>query len=105
MFTDRPSLRFEGGISGGKMAEHPRKILEQTLRELEHANVSIRIHAAKTLFWLGSESAVAPLIEALKDLNEGVRFQAAKSLAKLTPKDFGENYDEWKLWYAKSRSV
>jgi len=79
--------------------------LRETLKELTNSNVSVRINAAKILSWIGNESAIAPLIEALKDSNDGVRYQAARSLKKLTPKDLGENYNEWREWHVKIRGM
>ena len=52
---------------------------------------------------IGDKRAVEPLIEALKDEDEGARWLAAEALKKITGNDFGEDYEEWRKWYEKQK--
>jgi len=78
-------------------------ILPQILEELKDENWCVRSRAALRLGEIRDKKTVPPLIEALKDRSEYVRWHAADALKKITKQDFGEDYDEWKAWYEKNK--
>jgi HEAT repeat protein len=54
-------------------------------------NVNVKFSAAKALGKINSDQAISPLINALKDPDENVRFAAVSALLQLVPKVQGDN--------------
>jgi HEAT repeat protein len=78
--------------------------LEDYIQDLANSDVSVRIYAARALHWLEDDRALPPLVGALRDTNEGVRYQAANSLEKLTGQNLGIDAEAWEQWLAKRTS-
>jgi len=57
-----------------------------------------RKEAAKALAKIGDARALEPLIEVLKDSDEGMRLSALAALKIITPQDFPDDHGVWKRW-------
>jgi HEAT repeat protein len=78
--------------------------LDRLIEELQVRDIGTRIRAAKALGWIGDKTVIPPLLEALKDPDEGVRYQASLSLKEITKKDFGTDYAMWKDFCGRLKS-
>jgi len=61
------------------------------------------IPAAEAFGELKDPRAVEPLISALEGENSWVREEAAKALANITGKDFGEDDTKWESWWHENK--
>ena len=59
----------------------------------------VRVQAADGLAVLGMMEAVPDLIKALEDIDQSVRFAAARSLRRLTAVDLGPRPSRWQRWW------
>ncbi len=79
-------VAFCSSVAGGEPAKTPDQVAGRTVsgwsRDLEHANVFVRLRAAKTLGVFGPRAA-GSLIRALDDQDAGVRYWAASHLADM----------------------
>jgi HEAT repeat protein len=57
-----------------------------------------RRNVAWALGEVHDKRAISPLIQALNDESEDVRYQAAKALATITGQDFGNDSAKWREW-------
>jgi len=59
--------------------------------------------------WLGGlqgrDEAIELLIEALADVDRGVRQEAARSLSQLTGQSWGQNTAKWRQWWERRRAA
>jgi HEAT repeat protein len=85
--------KIEGGI--GRAIE----LLTIALTEGEAWN--IRENITWALGEMDDKRAIETLITALKDEDTSVRKSAARSLRKITGKNFGQNQAAWENWYNK----
>lgn len=69
--------------------------IDREIKRLNDKDPAVRMEAAKELGQLKEPQAVEPLIAALNDENESVRWRAAEALEKITGKDFGEDEKKW----------
>jgi len=82
-------------VESVEKTELHRMEVDRLIEELHHDELSIRINAARSLRWVGSDLVIPPLVGALRDAEEGVRFQALRALREITGKDLGETYEDW----------
>ncbi len=97
-----------------RTAEAKRKVPE-FISALKDENWDLRWAAARALGKLKDPRAVEPLISALKDHwwaplipflkdeDSWVRSTAAKALAKITGKNFGEDQAKWQSWWQENK--
>lgn len=71
---------------------------------LQEEEPLVREMAAWTLGKIDDARAVEPLIRALKDEEPVVRESAAGALQEITGEDFGQDQQEWQLWWNKQES-
>ena len=103
-------VREKAAQSLGKIGVITRDIVSSLITILLDDKYSAaRAAAAKSLGEFDSEAiaAVPSLIETLKDLKDvsiSVRLSAASALKRITNKDFGEDPEEWRLWWEESKN-
>jgi HEAT repeat protein len=66
---------------------------------LGDANYEVRETAAWALGEMGYRGSIRPLIDALSYTHGPARLTVARSLRKLTGKDYGTSYRRWWAWY------
>ena len=75
-----------------ELVEIGESAVEPLIAALEDRRWVVRAYAAEALGKIGDKRAVKPLIQALKDWDEGVCNAAAWALRKMTGKNFGADY-------------
>ncbi len=66
--------------------------------------LDVRINSAKALGQFKEQDVLFALISALKDKEFAVRYQAEKSLVKLTGRTFYGNADKWIAWLRQTKN-
>jgi HEAT repeat protein len=92
----RAAVRALAGIAGDNAV----KPLAEALKDEDE---EVRRLAGDALVAIG-KPAVAPLIEMLKDKDIIIRFNAAKTLEKITGRDFGIDAEKWTEWWQASKN-
>ncbi len=70
------------------------------VEDLKHMDPEVRVGAVKTIGGKRIVSAIPDLIEVLKEEpNENVRSACSDALFRLTQKNFGASYADWRRWW------
>jgi len=91
---------------GGVPVEHRDEVRRTLLRLVtEDSDRNVRICAAHGLGNYPSLDVLSVLIQVLEDRDFAVRYEAAKSLRKLTGQDYEYDADAWRAWLAAHRTL
>ena len=70
---------------------------------LHDDNWEVRGTVAKSLGKIGDQRAIQALIRSVEDENETVRWYAVQALHEITGELFGENKEQWQVWYSQNK--
>ena len=108
-----PKVRAEAAYALSRIDFAHIKVDRKIIAKVEHnlksvltsdESVDVRINAAEALGQFKDKSVLFALISALKDKDFAVRFQAEKSLVKLTGRTFYGNPARWLEWLEKTKN-
>lgn len=92
-----PELKFET-VSSMLTWDNSKAYVPVLIPALEDTKVAYL--AARVLGRTEDRRATGPLIKALETEDESLRWDAARSLKRITKEDFGEDPDRWKRWHS-----
>lgn len=106
-------VRFEAawGLSQNTLSKSPENA--QALNVVQKAllrglagdrNVDVRLNAARALGQLQDSTVLMALIAALKDTDFAVKYEAEKSLIRLTGRTFHANAGKWLTWMNETQA-
>ncbi len=75
------------------------RVATRLIEALQDQEAQVVAAAADSLGHLKADQAIEPLIAALGNEDLKVRDRTARSLHRISGKDFGLNADEWRSWY------
>jgi hypothetical protein len=87
------------GLLGINQSTAKDQVIYVLLLLTKDSKPSIRSGAAQVLRDFNDPTVIETLINLLRDENSLVTIYAADSLAKLTGKDFGKDYEKWNAWW------
>jgi HEAT repeat protein len=81
------------------------RAVEPLLAAMKDSDPFVRYQAVYTLGFLDDRRAIEPIVEVLRSSDPNLQHVAAESLERITGKDYGVNYSQWKEWLEENRQM